>query len=91
MDCEVCRGSPLPGMVITPSGPVHCPNHCIGASLHAVMLRDRWPSAHGLVPWGNPSFARMRRRRATSLPPVISLDLAAGFCPIPGRHFCDEP
>jgi len=31
MDCEVCRGSPLPGMVITPSGPVHCPNHCIGS------------------------------------------------------------
>jgi len=31
MDCETCRGSPLPGMVITRFGVVHCPNHCIGA------------------------------------------------------------
>jgi hypothetical protein len=31
MNCDTCCGSPFPGMVITPFGPVPCPNGCIGS------------------------------------------------------------
>jgi hypothetical protein len=30
MPCEICRGSPYPGMVLTRTGYVPCPNGCIG-------------------------------------------------------------
>jgi hypothetical protein len=32
MLCEICRGSPIPGMVLTKTGPVPCPNGCIGGT-----------------------------------------------------------
>ena len=77
MDCQTCRGSPIPGMVITRFGVMHCPNHCIGS------IASCCDAAGSAQPELRPNVAKAGD---TSLPPVIPLHLAAGF-PIPGRHF----
>jgi hypothetical protein len=82
MDCETCRGSPIPGMVITRFGVMHCPNHCIGR------IASCCDAAGSAQPELRPNEAKAGD---TSLPPVISPRLGGRVGPNPRPSFCAEP
>ena len=88
MDCDTCRGSPIPGMVITVTGLVACPNRCIGGIASCCDAAGSLAFSPRACPVGQPELRpNVAKAGDTSLPPVIPLDLTAGFIPDPGRHF----